>query len=519
MAQTGDTRGQYAAAYKRLERWKLDIDSGNGHGELPRLRMRIGGVEKSIARLDEIEELLRTAKAQVKIQEDQAAAAEAEYEASYQTFREGLAGKGERLMILKEEQERKIKALSQSLPDEYKVRIASEVLLGYEGAARLMQEKRGVVPLAETQREQELRDIAASEQQEEIERLKQSKPRLHWIALIFAVIFAVSAAVTGVFEISFIEFAYLPYVLSGLALLSLFLAFLGSVPKPHAPTNFDWERQQLDLEYEKKWHDHRMASSVLDEERDRVIELARESCRDISTIEEAAAWIRKQESDLQLLRAAQSELGDILLEMRRRENDDAYQEQLAEVERLKEQAKKKQESLQAARDITARLRGQMDEIGARDKLLAEHAQLKSSYEVLQRRYHSIELAEEVLASENELLRAKVSPEITARAAEYMAFLTDAQYQEIRIDEKFRASTGVGDGRMLNSLRLSSGTRDQLYLALRLAICDTLEQTRSVPLIMDDPFITSDDARTERGIELLRRLGKQRQIILLTCRSK
>lgn len=519
MAQTGDTRGQYVSAYKRLERWKLDIDSGNGHGELPRIKLRIGGVERSIARMDELEELLHAANAQVTVQGEQAAKAETEYETCYRAFTEQLSGKDDRLMILKEEQERKIKALSQSLPDEYKIRMASEALLGYEGAVRLMQEKRGVVPLAETQREQELRDIAASEQQEEIERLQRSKPRLHWTALIFAVIFAVSAAVTGVFEISFIEFAYLPYVLSGLALFSLFLAFLGSVPKPHAPTNFDRERQQLDLEYERKWHDHRMATSVLDEERDRVIELARESCRDISTIEEATAWIRKQESDLQLLRAAQSELGDILIEMRRRENDAVYQEQLAEVERLKDTVRVKMESLRAAQDIAARLRGQMDEIGPREKLLAEHAQLKASYEALQRRYRAIELAEEVLASENELLRAKVSPEITARAAEYMAFLTDEQYQEIRIDEKFRASTGVGDGRMLNSLRLSSGTRDQLYLALRLAICDTLEQTRAVPLILDDPFLTSDDARTERGVELLRRLGRQRQIILLTCRGK
>ena len=100
----------------------------------------------------------------------------------------------------------------------------------------------------------------------------------------------------------------------------------------------------------------------------------------------------------------------------------------------------------------------------------------------------------------------------------MAFLTDDRYQEIRVDERLRASTGIGDGRMLDEQRLSSGTRDQLYLALRLAVCDTLEQTKAVPLILDDPFITSDDARTAQGVELLRRLGRRRQIILLSCRK-
>lgn len=519
MAQTGDTQGQYMAAYKRLERWKLDIDSGNGHGELPRVKMRIGGVEKSISRMGELEQMLKSANSQIAVLKEQVEKADEAYEVSARRFSEHLSGKEDRLSILKEEQERKIKSLSQSLPDEHRIREAGEALMGYEGAARLMQEKRGVVPMAETQREQELRGIAESEKQEEIESLRLSKPRLHWVAMIFAVVFAVSAAVTGVFEISFIEFAYLPYVLSGLALLSLFLAFLGSVPKPHKPTDYDRERQQLDLEFERKWNDHHMASSVLEEERDRVIELARASRPEITTIEEASAWIRKQESDLQLLRAAQSELGDILLEMRRRETDTAYQECLAEVEQRKEAVRQQQERLRTAQDIAARLQGQMAEIGPREKLEAEHAQLCASFEKLRQRYASLEVAQQALASENELLRAKVSPEITARAVEYMTFLTDAQYQEVRVDEKFRASTGSGDGRMLNALRLSSGTRDQLYLALRLAVCDALEQTRSVPLILDDPFITSDDARTERGVELLRRLGMRRQIILLTCRGK
>lgn len=518
MAQTGDTRGQQLAARKRLERWRLDIDSGNGRGELHQIRMRIGGVEQSMARMEELEHRLAEARADVEVKKKRAEQAEADYESGYREFAEHLAGQENRLTILKEEQEKKINALARSLPDEYKIRMASEALLGYEGAVRLEQEKRGEVPLAETQREQELREIAENEHLEEIERNRKSRPRLHWIALCFALVFAVSAAVTGVFEISFIEFAYLPYVLSGLALLSLFLAFLGSVPKPEAPTNFERERQQLDLEYQRKWHDQQMANSVLDEERARVIELARESGCDVTTIEEASAWIRKQESDLQLLRAAQSELGDILIEMRRRETDPEYKIQADRVEAQKAAVREEQEKMRAAQDFAARLRGQMEEIGTREQLEAEHARLKAQMDQMLKRYRAIELAEEVLAEESEKLRAKISPEITSRAAEYMAFLTDDRYQEIRVDERLRASTGMGDGRMLDEQRLSSGTRDQLYLALRLAVCDTLEQTKSVPLILDDPFITSDDARTARGIELLRRLGRQRQIILLSCRK-
>ena len=519
MAQTGDTQGRQLAARKRLERWRLDIDSGNGRGELNRVRMRIGGVEQSLERLGELERQCATEQAALPALQARADEADAAYEQTYRDFSEHLAGRENRLTILKEEQEKRINALVQSLPDEHRIRAASEALLGYEGAVRLEQEKRGAVPLAETEREQELRELDEIEHEKEIERNREFRPRLHWIALFFAIAFAVSAAVTGVFEISFIEFAYLPYVLSGLALFSLFLAFLGSVPKPEAPPNFDRERQQLDLEYQRKWGDQRMASAVLDEERERVIALAREGGCDVSTIEEASAWIRKQESDLQLLRAAQSELGDILIEMRRRETDPAYQARAEQVEQKKAAVRAAQEQLRAAQDSVARLRGQMDMIGTREKLGEERERLCAQRDRLQKQYRAIELAEEMIGAENERLRAKISPAITAKAAEYMAFLTDDRYQEIRVDEKLRASTGRGDGRLLNEQRLSSGTRDQLYLALRLAICDTLEQTQAVPLILDDPFITSDDARTTCGVELLRRLGRQRQIILLTCRGQ
>ena len=202
-------------------------------------------------------------------------------------------------------------------------------------------------------------------------------------------------------------------------------------------------------------------------------------------------------------------------EMKRQEQHRREQEQHRKEQEHKRQ---EQEKRRAAQDLAARLRGQMEEIGTREQLAAEHARLKAQMEELLKRYRAIALAEEVIGDESEKLRAKISPEITSRAAGYLSFLTDDRYQEIRVDERLRASTGVGDGRMLDEQRLSSGTRDQLYLALRLAVCDTLEQTRSVPLILDDPFITSDDARTERGIELLRRLGHQRQIILLTCRK-
>ena len=72
---------------------------------------------------------------------------------------------------------------------------------------------------------------------------------------------------------------------------------------------------------------------------------------------------------------------------------------------------------------------------------------------------------------------------------------------------------------MDRLRLSTGTRDQLYLALRLAVCKVLldQEDETVPIVLDDPFVNYDDRRAACGMKLLREIARERQVILLTCR--
>src|SRR5206468_7205852 len=67
-------------------------------------------------------------------------------------------------------------------------------------------------------------------------------------------------------------------------------------------------------------------------------------------------------------------------------------------------------------------------------------------------------------------------------------------------------------------QLSSGARDQLHLAVRLAINEYLSRGgESLPLLIDDCFATSDDDRTRHGMKLLvETFARQHQIVLVTC---
>ncbi len=62
--------------------------------------------------------------------------------------------------------------------------------------------------------------------------------------------------------------------------------------------------------------------------------------------------------------------------------------------------------------------------------------------------------------------------------------------------------------------------DQLYLALRLAICElALPADDPCPVILDDALVSFDDSRLAAALDFLREEGKRRQILLFSCHSR
>ena len=67
--------------------------------------------------------------------------------------------------------------------------------------------------------------------------------------------------------------------------------------------------------------------------------------------------------------------------------------------------------------------------------------------------------------------------------------------------------------------LSHGTLDVVYLAARLGLVRLVTGDRRPPLILDDPFVTLDDARAERALAVLRELTADFQVIYLTTSAR
>jgi uncharacterized protein YhaN len=90
-------------------------------------------------------------------------------------------------------------------------------------------------------------------------------------------------------------------------------------------------------------------------------------------------------------------------------------------------------------------------------------------------------------------------------------LTDENDQ----DEPVLVGTRPNGARVLVE-RMSSGTRDQLYLALRLASLEwRIEGHEPMPFILDDILVNADDARSRAALKILAGLAAKTQVILFT----
>ncbi|GAA0329140.1 AAA family ATPase [Oceanobacillus oncorhynchi subsp. oncorhynchi] len=64
--------------------------------------------------------------------------------------------------------------------------------------------------------------------------------------------------------------------------------------------------------------------------------------------------------------------------------------------------------------------------------------------------------------------------------------------------------------------LSQGTRDQLYISLRLAINEVMAKASGLPFLMDDVLVHFDGKRSERMQQILERMAENQQVIIFTC---
>jgi uncharacterized protein YhaN len=168
---------------------------------------------------------------------------------------------------------------------------------------------------------------------------------------------------------------------------------------------------------------------------------------------------------------------------------------------------------------TAKLEGWTGGDAAADAANAAEAVLARARDTAAR-YVRLRLASGVLRQGIERHRQRKQAPLLRRASELFTSLTLGSFASL--DVGFAADDqpvliGVrGDGRRATVDQMSDGTRDQLYLSLRLAgLEDFVVRNEPVPLVVDDVLVHFDDRRSSAALAALAELSRRTQVILFT----
>ena len=163
-------------------------------------------------------------------------------------------------------------------------------------------------------------------------------------------------------------------------------------------------------------------------------------------------------------------------------------------------------------------RGKQQALGDPAILSARLEQVEEELERRRREYQAISIAMETLQQANAQLQQRFSPQLNRAAGALLSRLTGGKYHALSLDKELEASaSGERDVLPHSALYLSKGTVDQIYLAVRLAVCDLC--LPDAPLVLDEALAAFDDVRAKRALELLQELSEQRQILLFSCHHR
>ena len=112
------------------------------------------------------------------------------------------------------------------------------------------------------------------------------------------------------------------------------------------------------------------------------------------------------------------------------------------------------------------------------------------------------------------------PKVMEQANLFLNSMTRGKYS-ILLDDKGKSIKIIDYKNQIKESKIwSSGTGDQVYLAIRLALALAFgEQVESLPIVLDDIFVRFDEERQKETLKFLMELGKKQQIFLFTCHKQ
>ena len=182
-------------------------------------------------------------------------------------------------------------------------------------------------------------------------------------------------------------------------------------------------------------------------------------------------------------------------------------------------------ALSLARDTEAGAKARVEQNAVDAEEVAGHAEKAASWaeqlELLQRRARVYEAAQKALDTAERATIRTATRYLERRMVTDVERVTAGRYSRVQVDDEDLSLRVFAPerGDWVDVSNLSQGTLDTVYLAARIGLVRLVTGDRRPPLVLDDPFVTLDDERAQRALELLRDVSADFQVIYLTTSDR
>lgn len=191
-----------------------------------------------------------------------------------------------------------------------------------------------------------------------------------------------------------------------------------------------------------------------------------------------------------------------------------------------QQAREVAENIRDAETEIIRLRHTLESLEINHAQLADLLEQQRAaveqYSHLARMHEQVKEAIDILEGATADFQRAFAPRLETRVAHALRTVTGGRYQQAQVDP-----TNLGlavyspeSDRWVPAEHLSTGTRDLIYLAMRVSVSDLLSSNKEpLPLLLDDPFVHFDENREEKALAYLSDIARDHQIIFFSKDNK
>ena len=194
-------------------------------------------------------------------------------------------------------------------------------------------------------------------------------------------------------------------------------------------------------------------------------------------------------------------------------------------ERLEVEVKTQEVALEGARDDEANARARVESNNVDAEQVAAQAERLAAWReqlaALERRHRVYAATLSAIDDAERATMKTVTRYLEKHMVGNLETVTDGRYRRVRVDDRSLDIEVMAPekGDWVKVSALSQGTLDLVYLTARLGLVRLVTGDRRPPLLMDDPFVTLDDARATRALQLLKSVSTDFQVIYMTTSDR